>query len=196
MKNLYSVSSLIVISSMLFACSSSDSANEHSNSTETNSVSDEEMVEGNSNPDIEDQLNLNIGDTAKINTTISTYEVTLNEIKRIDELEGDVSEADFFLLTEYNIKNVGNENVDISEAISALEATDMLDVTGEKNIAGGFESLHSLQGELKNGEEATGNGLYYAYDADEYYIKVTDGLVSSGGIKNQILFTVQRDEIE
>ena len=59
-----------------------------------------------------------------------------------------------------------------------------------------FNEIENFDGELASNEEAVGEALYYVYEADEYSIVVTEGLVGSGAVKNQIRFTFQANEIE
>lgn len=144
----------------------------------------------------EDQLELKMGDTATVDTTIGTYEITLNNLELKEEVEGEISEIDLFLIADYTLKNLGEETINTIESINVLEATDLLEGPGEPDVSVGFETIAGFEDiDLATGEEAVGQAIYNSYDADTFYIRVVQGLVASGGVKNDVRFTVEKSEI-
>ena len=150
------------------------------------------FAEGN----FDDQLDLGIGDTGTVETLGGIFEFTVNDVEIMEDVNGELSDLDFFLFVNFTVKNVGEEEVDARDAINILEATDFLEGTGFSDNAEYYEGLDSIEGLLTTGDEVTGDALYNAHDADEYYLRVTEGLVGSGAAKNQIRFTFQKSEIE
>lgn len=165
-----------------------DSLDQNESNDQNNSQSEGE---------IEDQMELGIGDKAVIQSSLGVYEVTLNSVNYEEEVDGVMSELDGFLLVNYTIENVGENSVKLMESINVLEATDELEGTGEGNVSGSYESVDSFNNdELESGDNVTKDVLYLAYDADQYYIRVVQGLIASGGVKNEILFSFNKSEIE
>ncbi|MEY8749548.1 hypothetical protein [Alkalicoccobacillus gibsonii] len=80
--------------------------------------------------------------------------------------------------------------------VDILEATDFLEGTGFSDEAPYSESIEAIEGTLAPEEEITGDILFVAHEADEYFIRVREGLIGSGAAKNQIRFTIQASEID
>lgn len=179
---------------------SSDNTSGTEETIETNQTETEEeengLEEKKSDGEIEDQLDLGIGDTAVIESTIGKYEITLESAEITSEIDGQKSELEDFILVKYRLKNVGEDSINIKETIGNLELTDYLEGAGMTDSSSEFNEVETFDGELASNEEAVGEALYYVYEADEYYIVVTEGLVGSGAVKNQIRFTFQANEIE
>ncbi|MGN7312390.1 DUF4352 domain-containing protein [Alkalicoccobacillus gibsonii] len=207
MKKLVNVAALFAATSVvLIACSNEESqpVNEE-NSTEQTSSDDstlDEETETESEESAlgegryEDQLDLRIGETGTVETTIGVYSVKVNKVEIVQELDGEMSELDYFVLVDYTLKNKGDEELDAAHSISNLEFTDDLEVSGFPNYAEYYETLSLVEGTLAPGEETTGQGLHDAYENDEYYLRVAGGLVASGAAKNDIRFTFQKNEME
>ena len=144
----------------------------------------------------EDQLDLEIGDTAVVESTIGMYEITLNSVEVTDEIEGQMSELDEFMIVHYTIRNIGEDDINAEETIGNLELTDFIEGGGMTDISMIFDEMETFSGELAPGEDMSAEAAYYTYDAGEYYIRVNEGLVGSGGVYNQIQFTFQKSEVE
>ncbi|MGN7312388.1 hypothetical protein ACTHQ4_14935 [Alkalicoccobacillus gibsonii] len=202
MKKIITFSTMLLITStVLMACGdSSDNTSGTEETIETNQTEIEEeengLEEKKSDGEIEDQLDLGIGDTAVIESTIGKYEITLESAEFRSEIDGQKSELEDFILVKYRLKNVGEDSINIKETIGNLELTDYLEGAGMTDSSSEFNEVETFDGELASNEEAVGEALYYVYEADEYYIVVIEGLVGSGGVKNQIRFTFQANEIE
>ncbi|MEN0642149.1 hypothetical protein MKY91_03085 [Alkalicoccobacillus gibsonii] len=75
--------------------------------------------------------------------------------------------------------------------------TDYLDGSGQSDIAGAFENIdYFSDDQLKPGDEVHGQAVYESYDADTFYVRAVHGLVASGGLKNDVLFTIAKEEME
>ncbi|MEY8749542.1 DUF4352 domain-containing protein [Alkalicoccobacillus gibsonii] len=163
---------------------------------ETTEAEVEDKDENETESDAEDQLDLRMGDTATIHSTIGTYEITLNRMEYKEEVDGERSDLEAYLLAEYTLKNIGDEPIQILDSVSRLEAKDILEASGEPNVAGSYPSVDSFEeGELQLGESVSGEVLFNVYDADVYYLNVIQGLVASGGIKNDVVFTIDKEEM-
>ncbi|MEY8749543.1 hypothetical protein [Alkalicoccobacillus gibsonii] len=198
---LFSVLSFVLLIGILTACGDGGdeqvSSEGTSNEANENESAEEETDAESSQGDIDDQMNLSIGDSAVIESTLGQYEVTLNHVHYKEEVEGVMSELDGFLIANYSIENIGDDTINLMESINVLEATDDLVGTGEGNVSGSYESIESFgHDELAPGEKSTKDVLYLAYDSDDYYIRVVQGLIASEGVKNEVLFTFQKVEIE
>ncbi|MEK4563622.1 DUF4352 domain-containing protein [Alkalihalobacillus sp. FSL R5-0424] len=175
----------------------SESVLDEEETNETTEAEVEDKDETETETVAEDQLDLRMGDMATIHSTIGTYEVTLNHVHYEEEVDGEISELDGFLIANYTIENIGDDTITLMESINVLEATDDLEGTGEGNVSGSYESIESFDhDELAPGEKSTKDVLYLAYDSDDYYIRVVQGLIASEGVKNEVLFTFQKEEIE
>ena len=173
-----------------------NSTNEEENNEDISSEQDKEDNQDEKNS-AEDQMNLEIGDTAIIESTIGMYKVTLNNVQFKEEIEGESSQLEAYLLVEYTLENVGEESIEVWESMRTVEATDWLEGSGQSDVSGQFDSLESFEDNILDpGEKAKGEVLYNIYDADEFYVRAHQGLIASGGLKNDILFTFQKSEIE
>ncbi|MEK4563637.1 DUF4352 domain-containing protein [Alkalihalobacillus sp. FSL R5-0424] len=207
MKKLVKVAALFAATSVvLIACSDEESqpSNEETGteqaSTDDSNLDEDEETESEESAlaeaRYEDQLDLRIGETGTVETTIGVYSVTVNKVELVQELEGEMSELDHFVLVDYTLKNEGDEELDAAHSISNLEFTDDLEVSGFTDYAEYYETLSPVEGMLAPGEETTGQGLYDAYENEENYLRVTGGLVASGAAKNDIRFTFEKSEME
>lgn len=223
-KSLVLVSTL-VLSSILFACNSdSESNNENTqesnaedstevNETETDEQSDDEdedsditsEADDNTENDpegvlgdgeFEDQLELGIGETGNVETLIGRYSVTVNDVEILEDVEGEMSELDYYIKVNYTLENIGDDEIDSREAIDTMESVHELDRSGFRDNAPYMEGIEGIEGSLSPGDSVTGDAVYDAYESEENYLRITEGLVGSGAAKNQILFTFTKDEAQ
>ncbi|MBM0066645.1 DUF4352 domain-containing protein [Alkalicoccobacillus gibsonii] len=197
----------ILLASLVAACSD-DNSDEQSESQTTEQTegagesSEQANEEASENTNVleegqyEDQLDLSVGDTGTVETLLGTSEFKVNGVKRLDEVDGELSDLDYFLLVSLTVKNIGEDDIDARETVGILEATDFLEGTGFSDEAPYSESIEAIEGTLAPEEEITGDILFVAHEADEYFIRVREGLIGSGAAKNQILYTFQASEIE
>ncbi len=145
----------------------------------------------------EDQEDLSIGDTAEISTNTGEYEVTINSVLKMDEVDDRPSQLGFFILADVTVKNIGDQGLQAEDTIDILELTYNLDATG----SGGdnsqhFDSIDGLSGEIESGEEMTGELIFEAHDYEELYIRVNSGLVASGAVHNNAVWKFDVSEAE
>lgn len=199
---------MFVMSMILIACS--DDKKEESN---TDNISVEENNEGskelgedsdsadddNSNNDLEiteeDQEDLKMGDTGTIETTIGTYEMTLDDAELVGpELDGEETYDDDLILLDITIKNIGDDTMDLDPAVAALLVSEDFE-GGSFDGAEDFDSVEKFSGKLDPGEEKSGQFITDVVDADEYYLLQDYGSVSAGGT-NQVIWTIKKEEAE
>ena len=165
-----------------------------SGEVETDQSDDEDNVlaEG----EFDNQLDLVIGDTGRVDTLSGAYGVTVDRVELLEDIDGELPELDHFLLVTYTVQNIGDEDLDAREAVDSLESTHRLEGSGYSDNAQYYDQFNAIEGMLAPDEQVTGEALYSAYDSEEYFLRVTDGLVGSGAAKNQIRFSFQKGDIE
>ena len=110
MKKIITFSTMLLITStVLMACGdSSDNTSGTEDTIETNQTETEEeengLEENKSDGEIGDQLDLGIGDTAVIESTIGKYEITLESAEFRSEIDGQKSELEDFILVNIDLK--------------------------------------------------------------------------------------------
>ncbi|HLR59546.1 MAG TPA: DUF4352 domain-containing protein [Pseudogracilibacillus sp.] len=167
-----------------------DSEIEAKSSVETESEDIAEEQKG------QDQLDLVIGDTGTFDTTLGTYEMTLDKAElKGEEYDDVITELDEIILLDITIKNTGDKVLDISELIVSMEITDDLDHSGDPNSADLFENVEEFTGNLEPGEEKSGQFITETFDSDEYFFRKDPGSVA-GGSSNQVIWIIQKDEIK
>lgn len=138
----------------------------------------------------EDQLDLEIGDTAVIETTISKFEYTVKAIEIKDEIDSVRPDLDIFVVSDISIKNVSDEVINIEDAIGIFEVTTDLNGGGYGDVSQYYDvGIESIEGELQPDETFEGQLLYEDQSNAEHYIRVKSGLVSSSSVKNQAIWT-------
>lgn len=164
--------------------------------TETNEEeSDDDSNSDESRGDTEDQEDLSIGDTGRFDTELTTYEITLDRVELLDELDGLTPNRETFILLDITVKNTGEDTQDVQDLIYGLEVTGDLEMTGYQNYAAEFESVEEMTGELASGEEMTGQIITEIYDADPYYFRLRPGMAASG-TSNQVTWVIPVEETE
>ncbi|MGN7312382.1 hypothetical protein ACTHQ4_14905 [Alkalicoccobacillus gibsonii] len=146
--------------------------------------------------DTEDQLELKIGDTGQIETTINMIEVTLTNVSIEESIKDATPERDYFLVADINLKNLADDPMDITEAIGVLELTGDLEGGGGPDFSGYYDAIEPMEGSLESGQEIEGQLLFEENDFEEYYIRVNEGLIAAGGAKNQAIWTFKKEEAE
>ncbi|HEY4601382.1 MAG TPA: hypothetical protein VIG73_08955 [Cerasibacillus sp.] len=212
MKRLTLILAVLLISTfMLVACS--DGKNE--TKEQDNNVVNEENNDGKTNDDVEkdddskdndgdsgkstseitteDQLDLKLGDTGKFDTTLGTYEMTVESAELLEELDGEESQFDYLILINLSIKNTSDHDLDAEDLMYSMEATHDTEGSGYSDQSHNFKSVEGLSGIIKPGEEITGQFITHIYEADEYYFREDTGNVAAGW-SNQIIWTIPADE--
>ncbi|MEK4563629.1 hypothetical protein MKX54_02920 [Alkalihalobacillus sp. FSL R5-0424] len=165
------------------------------------SSSDDEETEEDSSPNLgegttEDQLDLRIGDTGQIETSLNMFELTVNSVEMLDDINGETPEREKLILTDVTLKNLSDTTMDISEALDVIEITVNLEGSGSPDFAKYYESVETLEGQLESEEEIKGQLVFEENVRDEYFIRVSEGLIAAGGAKNQAIWTFTREEAE
>ncbi|MEN0642150.1 hypothetical protein MKY91_03090 [Alkalicoccobacillus gibsonii] len=163
--------------------------------------SDDEETEKDSSPNLgegttEDQLDLRIGDTGQIETSLNMFELTVNSVDMMDDINGETPEREKLILTDVTLKNLSDTMMDISEALDVMEITVNLEGSGSPDFAKYYDSVETLEGQLESEEEIKGQLVFEENVRDEYFIRVSEGLIAAGGAKNQAIWTFTKDEAE
>ncbi|MBB5147455.1 hypothetical protein HNQ35_002684 [Cerasibacillus quisquiliarum] len=204
------LTALLISTSMLVACSDDkDEVKESDNNVvneENNDGKDNEDAEkdddskdnddlGKSTSEIttEDQLDLTLGDTGKFDTTLGTYEMTVESAELLEELDGVESEFDYLILINLSIKNTSDHDLDVEDLMYSMEVTKEIEKSGFGDQAHNFESVKELTGIIKPGEEISGQFITHMFESDEYYFREMEGNVAAGG-SNQVIWTIPADE--
>ena len=208
MKNNMWITAIILLCIlMLGACSNDedvatdvDNNEEESNDLEGNEPDESEKESDNETddeekPEVEDQLDLVLGDTGTFDTTLGTYEMTVEHAELSKEVEEEKSTRDGFILLDITIKNTSDHPLDAEDLIYSMEVTNNLDHSGSTDHADGFDTVEEFNGELEPGDEQSAQFLTIVDDSDEYFFRKTVGNIG-GGSSNQVVWTIQADEAE
>ncbi|HEY4601380.1 MAG TPA: hypothetical protein VIG73_08945 [Cerasibacillus sp.] len=198
MKRLTLILTALLVSTFILAgCSDDkDETKESDNNVvneENNDGKDNDSDKGSSEITTEDQLDLKLGDTGKFDTTLGTYEMTVESAELLEELDGVESEFDYLILINLSIKNTSDHDLDVEDLMYSMEVTDNIKGSGHPDQAHNFESVKELTGIIKPGEEISGQFITHAYESDEYYFREMEGNVA-GGVSNQVIWTISADE--
>ncbi|KGA96958.1 hypothetical protein AJ85_17285 [Alkalihalobacillus alcalophilus ATCC 27647 = CGMCC 1.3604] len=194
----------ILAGSLLVACNNDDTdGTDKSNEIEQENEDTEDVDESNvgaegntSTNEYVDQLDLKLGDTAQVSTNTGEFEITVKSVKREDEIDEENSQLDTFHIVSVEVKNIGSAAIDAGELKGMFEMTDFLEGSGEPEVSNWFESFDALDGEINEGQGLTGEMVYQVYEADTYYLRITDGLVASDAVKNQVTWSFAQDEVQ
>jgi|SRR5690625_1497105 len=196
------ISSLLITLMLVFAAcgnteedvSSTSEASEQQSSDSDDS--DDESTGGSSSIETEDQLGLGIGDTGKLESTIGTYEVTLNDVEIIGkEFEGEVTELDTYISLDITVKNTSNEPLEIEDMIYSFEITEDLEMSGYSDLSEYFDLEDKLVGTLGPGEEASGTFFSDTYEGDIYYFGESSAPAKMG-LTNQVTWEIPAEDVE
>lgn len=196
---------------MLLACSNDEETNSENpvelNATETSDQEDHSessgLVERNADDnddsddqnsmldegDTEDQLDLKIGDTGIIETTIATFAVTIHEARIEKSIEDEEPDRENFVLVDVSLENLSDSEIDIRDSLDVLELTGDLEGSGGPDFSHLSDVIETMEGTLDPGETVKGNLLFEADEFETYYIRVREGLVAASASKNQTIWT-------
>ncbi|MBM0066646.1 hypothetical protein [Alkalicoccobacillus gibsonii] len=163
-------------------------------------LNEESNEEGSTNQDdgnTEDQLDLEIGDQATIETTISSFEFTLDSVEIKDELNAVVPDLDVFIVVDFTLTNIYDEPIMIEDATGIFEVTTDLDGGGYGDVSEQYDvDVKTVTGELQPGETISGQLVMEDQTNAEHYIRVNSGLVASSSVKNQAIWTFTEEDSE
>ncbi|WP_413377893.1 hypothetical protein [Alkalihalobacillus sp. 1P02AB] len=176
----------------LVACNSE--AEESSGNTSQSS----DFVDGAEQEGTGEQINIRMGEPVQIDSTIGSFEITLNSLTRIEEFEVRGSaNFDYFAIGDFTVKNIGDTDYDAKDMVGAFELTDDVESGGRGGYAIKPEDgldVEPITGILKPGEETSGAILYPTYDYEQHHLVIKPGLLAAGGIKTEAVITIDKDE--
>ncbi|MBM0066640.1 DUF4352 domain-containing protein [Alkalicoccobacillus gibsonii] len=147
--------------------------------------------------DTEDQLNLEIGDTGVIETTIEKFEMTINSVTVEKEIDGEKPDLGVFVLADVTFRNIHEEPLDLEQAVGTFEVTTSEDGGGYGPVSEFYNvEVEDLSGDLEPGEEVQGQILFEDNLGDKHYIKVNPGLISASAVKNQVMWKFSEEDSE
>ncbi|MUK87037.1 DUF4352 domain-containing protein [Ornithinibacillus sp. L9] len=211
---LYTLSVIVISCSILVGCNDKQEPDKIQNNTENPNTEEEQDVnenEDNENieesnkeetdtsssaldSDVEDQLDLQVGDTGVFDTTLGTYEMTVDSAEVTNsEIDGISPKFDNFILLDITIKNISEQVLDLDDLMVSMEATDNLDMAGYTDSSGIFDSIEEITGTIEPGETVAGQFITESYDSDEYFFRKNPGNVA-GGSSNQVIWKINTDE--
>ncbi|MHA6252169.1 hypothetical protein [Oceanobacillus sp. CAU 1775] len=142
----------------------------------------------------EAQTDLRLGDTALVQTSIGTYELTVHTAEMVGtELDGEEALLDEIILLEMTFKNVGDLPIIAEDVMINLGIRTDLEGSDNTNAAASFDSIEFFEGRIAPGEEREAQFIADTRTADEYYFGSSSGSVASGG-HNEIRFTILDEE--
>lgn len=177
--------------------SAENSEEDTTNENETDEV-DKSNEDAGSNNGIfevteEEQLDLKIGDTGTVQTSIGTYELTVDSAKIVTELDGEESMLEELIILDLTFKNTDDKAIVAEDIMSMMGITDNFDGSNNHNSAEGFPSIEEFSGELAPGEERQTQFIADIYEADKYYFRQDQGNVAAG-TSNQVMWTITAEE--
>ncbi|CDO01811.1 hypothetical protein BN988_00257 [Oceanobacillus picturae] len=219
MKKSFVISTILILTIVITACNgeseeaNNNEPNENSTpaeneSTKSNSsittedsetseeISDNEKTTDNetSEQTIEDQLNLAIGDTGTFDTTLGTYDITLNSAKIIEEeLDGEASQLDNLILLDITVRNTSDRSLQVEDLLANLEVTHDLEGTGSSNAADYFDSVDEIAGEIAPEEEVNGQFIADISKEEKYFFRKKVGNIAAE-TSNQVIWTIPAEE--
>ncbi|MCG7334945.1 DUF4352 domain-containing protein [Sporosarcina sp. ACRSM] len=185
---------LLISSGLLVACSSSSDSEISDEITPKEQEKNE--IDDRSSGNFQDQTNLKIGDSGQAESTLGQYEITIESVKMVDELDGEVPMFDHLFITDVTIKNIGDVAIDATETIDSLELTDSLDGSGAGDYSSYYSSITPLTGTIEPGQSITGQAVFEGRESGTYFIRVISGLIAAGGVKNETTWTFDKTEAE
>ncbi|MEN0642152.1 DUF4352 domain-containing protein [Alkalicoccobacillus gibsonii] len=145
--------------------------------------------------DTEDQLDLAIGDTGTIETTIEKFEMTIESIQMESEIDGETPDLGVFILANVEFKNIHDEALDLQQAVDTFEVTTTEDGGGYGPVSEYYNVvIDAFEGELEPGDTVKGQILFEDQQGDTHYIKVNPGLVASSAVKNQVTWSFTEED--
>ncbi|WP_413377887.1 DUF4352 domain-containing protein [Alkalihalobacillus sp. 1P02AB] len=177
------------------------------NDSTTNNGIDDEVEENNdgdsgesegpvSSEEFEDQLDLSIGDTGQVSSTLGAFEMTVDSISKEVELDGKSSPLDFYLVVDVTLKNIGDKTYNAEDIAGSYRITNVPDGSGQSDITNNLDSIDKLTGDLEPGEEISGKLVFDVQGEGEQYLKINGGLIASDAVHNDTVWTFTEDEME
>lgn len=173
-----------------------ENTNTEADGTETEEVTDEEVeVEEEDDGEAADaQLDLRLGDTALVESTIGTYELTVHSAEIVGtELDGEEALLDELILLEMTFKNIDDKPLIAEDLMINFGIRTDLESSDNTNAAASFDSIEYFEGEILPDEEREAQFIADTKTADEYYFKTGTGVVAAG-THNDVMWTITDEE--
>ena len=142
-----------------------------------------------------DQENLKVGDTAVIQSTLGTVEITFHSSKKVDDVKGTGPQRAQFLITELEIKNVGDNNTKAIDWVNSLEMVWDMEGDGSPNDSDFYE-VQAIEADLAPGESTKGEAIFDVDDSEEYYLMVDRAVLVAGNVYNNAVWTFSKNEMK
>ena len=185
---------IVCVGSLLLSACSDKEENEKENTPETEEENNEEEPE--EIEEIEDQLELKVGDTGVFGSPEGSYEITVHEAELLGKtFEGVESTRDDIILLELTVNNTSDEQLLVDEIMDAMEVTDDLEEAGSGDNGIGFESIDPLNGSLEAGEEMTGHFLTTVNKSKTYYFRMDPDVIKEND-SNQVIWELKKKELK
>ncbi|WP_102272015.1 hypothetical protein [Cytobacillus massiliigabonensis] len=168
---------------------------ENKENTETDDTKKEEKADTTIG-DFKDQMDLNIGDTGQAESTLGKYQITVNNVRMENEINGESPDVDHFFVVEFTVKNIGESNIDAIETIGTLELTDDLEGGGRGEYNDFYPPSNPLKGAIEPEQSITGEVVFQGFDSDKYFIRTNSGLIAAGAVKNKTTWTFDKSEAQ
>lgn len=182
---------------LLSACSDKkESEKEDTPEAEEENDAEETAEDPQETEEVEDQLELSIGDTGVFKSSLGTYEMTVHEAELLGKkFEGVESARDNIILLNITIENTSNEQLLVDEIMADMEITDDLDEAGSGDTGIGFDSTDPLKGSLEAGQEMTGHFLTTVNKSKRYYFRLDPDVVKDID-SNQVIWEIQKKDLK
>ncbi|QQK77647.1 DUF4352 domain-containing protein [Salicibibacter cibarius] len=155
--------------------------------TEEEEESEEDESGNDASGDFEEDQHLTLGETGVYDTTIGTYEITLDSVSTEDEVEGEPPVNEVFIIAEVTIENISDEAVDAVD----LAMADMMN-DGETHEMAYWD--YGFEGEeIEPGESLTGELIYDEMESS--YYELVYGFASDT-VANEVRWRFEEDEID
>lgn len=140
------------------------------------------------------ELDLWLGDTVLVQTSIGTFELTVDTAEIVGtELDGEETLLDELFLLEMTFKNISDQPLIAEDLISDLGITTNLEHSNRSNHALFFESVEVFEGDIAPGEERRAQFITDVITAKDYYFRPSWGVLASG-THNEIMWTILDEE--
>lgn len=120
---------------------------------------------------------LNLGDTAEITSMIGQYDLMIQSVKTLDEMNSKEPENDWLILVDYTITNTGDEEFELNDAYRATLFT----VANDGHSSGNLLSVDAIvaEGPLAPGERYEGQFLFDHEKGQDYELIHNYGLAAT-----------------
>jgi len=165
-----------------------------------NEEANENVGEDNSNADspsnFEDQEDLSLGDIAQVSDNLGEYSIVVESVSIENEVGGETSPGDYFIVANVSYENIGSSILDAEDISKALELAYDMEGSGYSNLSANMDGSEHISGDIESGDTVSGELVFYAFDEEEYLIRISSGLIASGAVNNQVIWSFDKSEAE